>query len=444
VEKLMDCTQAQMLLNAWLDGELTSSHDSAALEAHLDSCSECRASADFLRLQDGDLRRAFAPARESASHIATNVISALDPPLPVVPRRATWQLLLAATVAGYLLAIFTWRPAAEDEHAGLRPMPPVARLALATGPVEFKPPKELGWFTCPANTELEQGAAVRTESGTRCEVSTGDGSQVRLNGDSQAHFHGTRQVTLERGQLWSQVAGGEAPFCVTAPDAKVLAGQGRISMSCEPGQTIVTVVEGSARVESGDEAATLAAGQSAQIVEGRLSEVSRASNTLLATSWINELLAVKGSEDPEFTARMNDILAQLGQTKLSYLYEEEIRRLGDNCVLPIVRFLESSRSQPSEPKRERAAGIVADVAQPRSIPLLIELLADDNPRVRAHAARGLQRLTSRDFGRPPAQWESDSWASCAPTHREWQEWWDKNRDRYPGPVGPQRSGSKDR
>jgi transmembrane sensor len=342
--------------------------------------------------------------------------------------------LLAATVAGYLIAIVTWRPERLEEPP-LRPgAQPVARMALATGPVEFLPPEQQNWFACPPATELAPGAALRTDSGARCEVSTSDGSQVRLNGDTEAQFHGTRQVALERGQLWSQVAGNEAPFCVTAPDAKVLAEKGRINLSCQPGQTVVTVVEGSARVESGDHSTRLVAGQSAQIIEGRLSEVQRG-DPLLVTAWINELLASKGPDDPEFTARMNDILAQLGQAKMSYLYEEEIRRLGDNCVLPIVRFLESSRSQGNEPRRVRAASIVADVAQPRSIGLLIELLSDDNPQVRGHAARGLQRLTARDFGRPAAQWESDSWASCAPTYQAWQQWWEKNRDRYPAASG---------
>jgi hypothetical protein len=191
-------------------------------------------------------------------------------------------------------------------------------------------------------------------------------------------------------------------------------------------------------VESGDQTATLEAGQSATIAAGRLSEVERVYDTKLVTAWINELLAAKGPDDPEFNARMNDILAQLGQAKLSHLYEEEIRRLGDSCVLPLVRFLESSRSQGDEKKRVRAAGIVADVAQPRSIPLLIELLADENPEVRYNAARGLERLTKRDQGRPAEQWQTETWASCAPTHRAWLEWWEANRTRYPGAVEPKR------
>jgi hypothetical protein len=300
------------------------------------------------------------------------------------------------------------------------------------------PPSQQVWYTCPTATELTPGAGLRTEVGSSCEVSTRDGSQVRLNGDTQAHFSGARQVELARGQLWSHIAGGEAPFCVTVPDAKVLAEQGKINLSCQPGETVVTVVEGTARVESGEDSAMLDAGQSAKIVDGRLAGVQRVYDPVLVTAWIHELLAVKGPDDPEFSARMSDILAQLGQAKLSYLYEEEIRRLGDHCVLPLVRFLESSRSQGDEVKRVRAAGIVADVAQPRSIGLLIELLADENPRVRSHAARGLLRLTTRDLGRTPAQWESEPWSSSAPTYRAWQEWWDANRSRYPGAVEPKR------
>ena len=104
-------------------------------------------------------------------------------------------------------------------------------------------------------------------------------------------------------------------------------------------------------------------------------------------------------------------------------------------MLPLVRYLESSRSNGDSAKRIKAAGIVADVAQPRSIPLLIELLADQDPQVRFHAARGLERLTAQDQGRPPAQWKSEPWANCAPTHRAWLDWWETNRHRYP--AGPE-------
>jgi ferric-dicitrate binding protein FerR (iron transport regulator) len=442
----MDCTQALTLVNAWVDGELTSPEEQAALDAHLVGCAECRSAAEHLRLQDADLQRAFSPLRAASDSLAQSVIAALEPPRPAPLRRASWLMLLAATAAGYLIAIFTWRPPSDERQVVQLPgnIPveaPIARLAVATGPVEFQPISQVQWFNCPPATDLASGVAVRTNPGTSCEVSTRDGSKVRLNGDTEVRFPSARQVNLDRGQLWSSVASGDPPFCVQLMDAKVEAEQGKLNLACQPEGTVVTVIEGTARVESETDSATIHAGQSATITGGRVSEVRRVYDTSLVTAWINELLAVKGPDDPEFTARLNDILAQLGQAKLSYLYEEEIRRLGDHCVLPLVRFLESSRSQGDERKRVRAAGIVADVAQPRSIPLLIELLADENPEVRSHAARGLERLTSRDQGRPAAQW-SETWASCAPTYRAWQEWWDTNRNRYPGAVELKRPAMK--
>jgi ferric-dicitrate binding protein FerR (iron transport regulator) len=443
VEELMDCAEALMLANARWDGESISAEEETALEAHLATCSECRAASDSLPAQDAELLRAFAPLRASSAQVASRVIAALDPVQSLPARRTLWPLVLTAAAAGYLLAIFTWPGKEQAARPEVATAPPaVARLAVATGPVEFLPPKQLNWYTCPTATELAPGAAVRTDAGARCEVSTSDGSQVRLNGDSQAHFAGTRQVSLERGELWSQVAESSAPFKLSAPDAKVMSQEGSINLSCQPGQTVVTVVQGSARVESGRQSATLQAGQSAQVVAGQLSPLERRGDPLLATAWINELLAAKGPDDPEFAARINDILAQLGQAKLSHLYEEEIRRLGDSGVLPIVRFIESPRSAGNASLRARAASIVADVAQPRSIPLLIELLADDNPRVRSQAARGLSRLTARDFGRSPSEWETESWASCATTYQAWQDWWKKNRLHYPSAAEPEPSRGK--
>jgi ferric-dicitrate binding protein FerR (iron transport regulator) len=433
----MDCTQALLQLNAWLDGEPTSSAESAALEGHLASCAECRAASEHFRVQDAELHRAFARLRSSSDVVAQRVIRDLEPPKSPTQHRASWLLLLAATAAGYLIAIFTWRPAEKAEPVVESPgRPAIAHLALATGPVEVLPPREQNWFACPPATEIVSGAALRTETGTRCEVATQDGSRVRLNGDTQVQFPGVRQVSLSQGQLWSHVAGagGENRFCVSLPKAKVLAEAGTLNFLCEPNKTVITVVEGQAEVESDDKTTTVQAGQSATLIEGQISDVRQVRDTSLVTAWINELLAAKGPDDPEFTARMNDILAQLGQAKLAHLYEEEIRRLGDHCVLPLVRFLESSRSQGDAGTRQRAAQIVADVAQPRSIGLLIELLADNDPLVRSSAARGLERLTAIDQGRTAKQWQTDSVATCAPTIEAWQQWWAANRNRYPGAV----------
>ncbi len=72
------------------------------------------------------------------------------------------------------------------------------------------------------------------------------------------------------------------------------------------------------------------------------------------------------------------------------------------------------------------------MAESRWIADLIALLADANADVRFHAARGLERLTGRDQGCPPANWQSAaSWVMCEGPYETWLNWWKANRDRYP-------------
>ncbi len=75
-------------------------------------------------------------------------------------------------------------------------------------------------------------------------------------------------VELARGQLWSSVADGEPPFYVSVPDADVESEQGKLNLSCQQGKTEVTVIDGTARVKTRDDIATIHAGQSATIDAG--------------------------------------------------------------------------------------------------------------------------------------------------------------------------------
>jgi hypothetical protein len=125
------------------------------------------------------------------------------------------------------------------------------------------------------------------------------------------------------------------------------------------------------------------------------------------------------------------LLANVGAAKLSLLYEDELRRLGDPGVPPLLAYLASTREAPETAQRVTAARIVADVAETRWIADLIGLLTDGNAQVRFHAARGLERLTGRDQGLTAQAWQTETWAGCESAHDKWLAWWTANRDRYP-------------
>jgi hypothetical protein len=117
---------------------------------------------------------------------------------------------------------------------------------------------------------------------------------------------------------------------------------------------------------------------------------------------------------------------------MSMLYEQEIRGLGEHCVLPLIRFIQSPISQKSSHKRSLAIAIVSDLAPTWAIGDLVNLLSDEDAHVRFYAAAALKRLTAHTFGREPELWRQPREA-CAETIEQWQVWWRANRDRYTTP-----------
>ena len=82
--------------------------------------------------------------------------------------------------------------------------------------------------------------------------------------------------------------------------------------------------------------------------------------------------------------------------------------------------------------RTRVARILSEVAQPWCIPQMIDLLDDETPDVRYHAAVGLERLTGLNLGRTPEQWRDEA-VSCTIGDQVWRVWWQQNKQRFPRP-----------
>ena len=134
---------------------------------------------------------------------------------------------------------------------------------------------------------------------------------------------------------------------------------------------------------------------------------------------------------------MGDLFARIGKTKVSYLLEDEIRSLGDHCVLPLRSYLLSAGSRQEPKKRALAARILSDVTQPWFVPEFIDLLMDEDGEIRYYAATGLARLTQRNFGTSAEAWRDDSANERALHHARWRNWWDEKSSDYPGgPVRP--------
>lgn len=474
----MNCEQFRSALNAWVDRQLEAG-EHADFQEHLRECADCRAAEESTRILDVNLRRAFQSPRAAASRVADRVVAAL--PKQTTPVKspsksglANWSSVLFAMAIGFLIAVLIFRPwrreqflrkdADEPRDRIVRPVEagpavalaiPVAKIVIAAGQgdVEFSDPSHKKWqrvaelaqFGCPTE------GALRTTDKASCELKTSEGCVVRMNGGTEVVFHSARQVEVKRGEIWCRstvdapleilpslsAAGGNpalpqatAPvFSCTACDAA------SFLTAVQPGDHVrVTAAAGEVSVKARNETLQLKASESATITRDRVDR-TQLHDRLLAVSWMQPLLVSKGYADRELWNRVDELLAQVGATKLSMLYEEEIRSLGEYGVLPLLRYVQSPRSGADGGRRLTAMQIISDLAPSWAIGDLIGLLSDENAEVRFLSAAALERLTRQNQGCPAEKWRKDS-AQSGPALAAWQSWWSKNRERYPVRLGP--------
>jgi hypothetical protein len=428
----MECEEATELIAARIDGELAQ-EDAHRLDAHLADCAECRATAEAMSLQDAQLVRAFAPRREAAGKVAANVVAAQM--RAGHPHWTRWWIPIGAAAAGFVLAVLLMRgsngPGAPTP--GTTHVTAVAQLDIATGPVECRRPEDSTWQRLATGGELPAGSRVRTGSGVRCEFAMADGSEVRMNENTELELSQSRSVAVADGQVFSSVAKNAAtPFRVAVGGATITALGTRFDVQRRTDRVVLAVLEGSTQLSEGSSGQRVVKqGEAVSLADGKITPLEASAALDQASRWIMDIVVLKGHDNPELNARVNDLIAQIGEGKMAFLRENELKALGDRCVVPLTKYLQSSRSVGQTFKCQEAARVISDVAQPWCIPYLIELLANPDGEVRAAAATALRRLTNETQGRSADQWRDESKDAGAEALKAWQTWWDRNKDRYP-------------
>lgn len=455
----MDCETTLDSLGAWIDQQLEA-HQATALESHLSICAECRAEADARRVQDANLLRAFQPHREAAHEVANRAIAAWNAERshavsPSPPANVKWLSLLAATAAGFLFAVLLFQPWKKVEPIvqdkptvpeRISVTPTVASLVVATGNVETRDKDSESWITvsdipafhCPS------GGAVKTGPNVRCELKTSDGCIIRLNDETEVAIPSGNTVEVKRGQIWcsspdnvslkvvaSSTAERENGVVPTSPWAVACPADSSMLTDLRGnGEVQITTAEGEVEVQAAGSSERLQRGESASIVDGKIVKSGRVGDPILDARWTHSLLIRKGHGDPELTARVDELLARMGYSKVTLLYEQEIRSLGEYAVLPLMRFVQSPISQNDPRRRETAMRILSDIAPNWTISELIDLLSDPDATTRVYAAAALQRLTGLNQGRAPEQWNADL-DQCSESIERWQRWWSENQQQFP-------------
>lgn len=474
----MDCQTIQDQLSALQDGALDR-QKALLVEAHLADCELCREQKHALSTLDASLSRAFASERRAADRVAAGVLGHLaaaavseSRPHSAPPwRRALGYLI--AMAAGFLLAGVWFRPWQQSagvdgptvtdravrmdglaglpggDHEQVRDAEPVAHLVHTIGPIAYRPPSGSDWqqvdstqlqvFSCPSDS------SVRTAPGALAELETLGGSRIRLNESSEVAFVSDQELELKQGQIWCRAAGADTLRVTTgdsqaAPSrpahlkALVCGTSGEFVAACSPAQSVEVVsAAGNVEVSAGGQAQVLTAGRSCTISSGEFEIRDSEEDLVHAQRWMQPLLTLDGHGNPELVQRVDDLLARIGRTKLAWLYEQDLRNLGEYAVLPLMRFVQSQTSRDEPLRRRTAMAILADTAPIWMVPDLIEMLEDDDPDIRVDAARGLTRLTGTNHGLEPETWGTET-AHLTGITEQWRQWW--QRHRFACPTAP--------
>ena len=432
----MNCEEIWLILNAALDNELSAA-ENEALQGHLEICPACREQATELQVINNSLSEAIqspatdsfvervmravsaeniAPISSCANHHsgetvipATARVNGARPisrfrNYPKVPyRRSSGTILLLVGSLFCTFAVLMNLPAAT---------PVVAEILRATGPVDLMRVNSNKWIPLEGTSRISLPADSRVRTGpmSLCEIRTKSDALVRVNQQTELIVKGAEHVELVSGEIWCR-ASAKTDFEISS-EQQLPKNSSETMFTCPsssetqwqaaPNQELRCVAVSTSPVElkmiSPGASCTVQPGQALSFSDDGDVTPSAASDRLTALNWQLPLLALRSADDMELQQRLAQLLASAGQSKLSYLYEDQIRRLGPAGTIPLISFVKSNESHQQPDLRYRAMEIIADLGPQSIVKDLENLLNDDDTRVRMIAQRALQRLQpSRTF-----------------------------------------------
>ena len=428
----MDCATAHDCLSARLDGENPPELE-AAVAAHIESCADCRAWARDLAAVDTLLRDQFAgdPAADRVARGALTLARPTARPAPHHDSSRHSSRLIAALIAASALAICLMvltRPEGRrrDPVAG----PDQMLITLARGTVNIQPPATETWRTISLPTDAIQpiGSRLRTEEASQCEFRCPTGSIVRLDERCDLTVSTPDELSIAAGRIWCCA---KAPSSLTVVTALATERKPLLVFSCPsekamqadvtPQETArVVAARGPIQVERGATLVRLETDEWVSCSPAGISEPTPIDGRQ-ETEWMLPLLAMRGGRDPEFAGEVTSLLARLGNTKASYIRQEQLINLGAPAAIPLIAYLKESVNSMDAFHRTAAANVIRETAALETAPDLVSLLEDSQADVRMASASALQRLTSLDHGMPPPEWRELG----APQHEaaaRWRAW----------------------
>ncbi len=272
----MHCEQATALISARLDHEIDPD-ETKLLDEHLRECPACQATAEAFALQDQELRQAMESRRAGVGQVARNVATQIRPMTP--PRHWLTQTVIGVTaLAACVIGVLLYR------HFFIVPVTPEVPGPLLAN-LERITPQKMKPIAPPQPVQV--GDTIATGPAERLRRVLPDGSILYVDRGTAAKITGERTLTVERGNVYVEVAPSEADrFTVATPTREVVAHGTRFEVQVAEQGTGVVVTQGQVKVNGLSD--FLVAGQ--QVLPGK-DTVESAPRTSHLLDWTQDLMA---------------------------------------------------------------------------------------------------------------------------------------------------------
>ena len=314
------------------------------------------------------------------------------------------------------------------------------KLAIAVGPVDAKGPDDADFKAVAVGTELAPKSWVRTGAKAKAVVDFGDGTELRINENSEILLEDSHHVEIKVGQVFMVSAKSlQNPFTFKTQFSPVEFTGGSMDLTFRPRDpsdpavktisrtvTSVRVLDGTASVGSRRYTQKVTAGYWCTLVDATLNTPDQIGDPTIPTRWVHELLLKRGKSTPEIDTRLQNMMQMLGRYQKGEedLSDAGYRSLGEfSPPWLVANYLKYPPTAQETTRRRAAAKIVADLGTKAQAPALVSLLQDPDVEVRLPAAKGLERVAGTNLKFDEAYWKGDKLDAG---QKAWDEWLKKN------------------